>query len=176
MQTNQNMKTSEYKKLLNDYHRLSDRHVLVLETNLSYQDRCKVFHFADLERKSGNELVAIMKNNYKQMIRTKRYRKLKVLYGKYAKPMIRKITKLLPVNSIICNKNIMLLGILQKSNDSNRQKIWNRCHFALTKAEDVWKAIEKCLYADGNEIHFTKRDDHQILGQSSLIGNYYFCY
>lgn len=44
MQTNQNMKTSEYKKLLNDYHRLSDRHVLVLETNLSYQDRCKVFH------------------------------------------------------------------------------------------------------------------------------------
>lgn len=31
--------------------------------------------------------------------------------------------------------------------------------FALTKAEDIWKAIEKCLYSDGNAIHFSKRED-----------------
>ena len=84
MKINQNIETTEYKQLLKAYHKKSDRHVLVLETNLSYQAKCKVFHYAELERKAGNELVAIMKNNYIQLIRTKKYRKLKLLYGKYA--------------------------------------------------------------------------------------------
>ena len=28
--------------------------------------------------------------------------------------------------------------------------------FALTKAEDVWRGIEKCLYGNGKAIHFSK--------------------
>ena len=28
--------------------------------------------------------------------------------------------------------------------------------FALTKAEDIWRGIEKCLYGKGNTIHFSK--------------------
>ena len=72
MQTNQNVEQTEYKKMLKAYHKLSDRHVLVLETNLSHKDKCMVFHYADLERKAGNELVAIMNNNYEQMVRTKK--------------------------------------------------------------------------------------------------------
>ena len=28
--------------------------------------------------------------------------------------------------------------------------------FALTKAEDIWRGIEKCLYGNGNAIHFSK--------------------
>ena len=28
--------------------------------------------------------------------------------------------------------------------------------FALTKAEDVWRGIEKCLYNNGKMIHFSK--------------------
>lgn len=31
--------------------------------------------------------------------------------------------------------------------------------FALTKAEDVWRAVEKCLYSDGRTIHFSKRGE-----------------
>ena len=31
--------------------------------------------------------------------------------------------------------------------------------FALTKAEDVWRALEKCLYSDGNNIHYSKREN-----------------
>lgn len=31
--------------------------------------------------------------------------------------------------------------------------------FALTKAEDVFRGIEKCLYSDGETIHFKKRGD-----------------
>lgn len=84
MQRNQNKEQTEYKQTLKAYHKLSDRHVLVLETDLSYQNKCKIFHDSDLERKAGNELVALMKNHYEQLIRTKKYRKLKSLYGKYA--------------------------------------------------------------------------------------------
>lgn len=28
--------------------------------------------------------------------------------------------------------------------------------FALTKAEDIWRGIEKCLYNNGKTIHFSK--------------------
>ena len=31
--------------------------------------------------------------------------------------------------------------------------------FALTKAEDVFRGIEKCLYSDGETLHFKKRGD-----------------
>ena len=31
--------------------------------------------------------------------------------------------------------------------------------FALTKAEDIWKGIEKCLYDNGKTIHFSKYGD-----------------
>ena len=41
---------------LKAYRRCSDRHVLVLETNLTYVEKCQIFHYADLIRKAGNEL------------------------------------------------------------------------------------------------------------------------
>ena len=160
MQINQNTEQTEYKQMLKAYHKLSDRHVLVLEANLSYQDKCKIFHYANLERKAGNELVSIMKNNYEQLIRTKKYRKLKALYVKYINANDKKNSKL------IANQ----LNELQKQYNVT----WNFCRtsmipigkkygidaiFALTKAEDIWRAIEKCLYSDGNTIHFSKRED-----------------
>ena len=68
---------------LKAYRRCSDRHVFVLETNLTYVEKCQIFHYADLVRKAGNELTGIMKKRYDQLVRTKRYRKLKSLYKKY---------------------------------------------------------------------------------------------
>lgn len=160
MLINQNTEQTKYKQMLKAYHKLSDRHVLVLEANLSHQDKCKMFHYANLERKASNELVSIMKKNYEQLIRTKKYRKLKVLYGKYVNADNKKKRK------IIANQ----LNELQKQYNVT----WDFCRtsmipigkkygigsvFALTKAEDIWRAVEKCLYSDGNTIHFSKRED-----------------
>lgn len=39
MQINQSDEQTEYKQMLRTYHKLSDRHVLVLEADLSYQDK-----------------------------------------------------------------------------------------------------------------------------------------
>ena len=35
--------------------------------------------------------------------------------------------------------------------------------FALTRAEDIWRGVEKVLYEDGKMIHFQKRGDLPIL-------------
>ena len=31
--------------------------------------------------------------------------------------------------------------------------------FALTKAEDIWCGMEKCLYDNGKTLHFSKYED-----------------
>ena len=80
-----NKKFSEltpYEQDLRKYHKASDRHILVVEANMSPSDVLKIFKFSDKERKAKNELVAMMKKAYEQLIRTKRYRKLLLLYGK----------------------------------------------------------------------------------------------
>ena len=145
---------------LKAYRRCSDRHVLVLETNLTYVEKCQIFHYADLIRKAGNELTGIMKKRYDQLVRTKRYRKLKSLYKKYKDADNKKALK------DVCDQ----MKEMQKQYDVT----WDYCRtsmipigkkygidavFALTKAEDVFHGIEKCLYSDGETIHFKKRGD-----------------
>ena len=71
----------EYKKLLKQFHKLSDRHILVAETDMSYSNVLKVVALSDKIRKAENELVGFMRKNYDQLMRTKRYRKLLKLYG-----------------------------------------------------------------------------------------------
>ena len=71
----------EFDKLLKQFHKLSDRHILVAETDMSCSDIQKVVELSDRIRKAGNELVGLMKKNYDQLMRTKRYRGLLKLYG-----------------------------------------------------------------------------------------------
>ena len=82
MKTMSSTKEKDFEKKLKAFHRRSSRHVLVLETTMSHKDKCKVFHYADLVRKAGNELVAIMKNHLEQLCKLKKYKKLKSLYAK----------------------------------------------------------------------------------------------
>lgn len=148
------------KALLKKFHKVSNRHVLVLETTLSYQDRSKIFHYSNLVRKAGNELLGIMKNNYEQLIRTKKYKKLKSLYFEYKN-----------------NKNEEQRKFIAEQMTEMQQKYnvtWDYCYqamipigkkyglnsvFSLTKAEDIWKSIETCLYGDGKTLHFAKYDE-----------------
>ena len=67
----------EYKKHLKLFHKLSDRHILVIETDMSSSDIKKVVALFERIKKTGNELVGFMRKNYDQLIRTKRYRKLR---------------------------------------------------------------------------------------------------
>ena len=148
------MTGEEYKKALKQYHKLSDRHILVAETDMPYSDVLKSVILSDKIRKAGNELVGFMRKNYDQLFRTKRYRKLLFLYGNTGDKAERKILanqlnemqKSYNVTWDYCRKSMIPIG----------KKYGVDAVFALTKAEDVWRGVEKCLYSNGKIIHFSK--------------------
>ncbi len=148
------MTDDEYRKILKQYHKLSDRHILVVETDMPYSDALKIVALSDKIRKAGNELVSLMRKNYEQLMRTKRYHKLLSLYGNTQDKFKRKVyanqlnemQKTYNVTWDYCRRTMILIG----------KKYGVDAVFALTKAEDVWRGIEKCLYGNGNAIHFSK--------------------
>ena len=151
------MTDEEYKKTLKQFHKLSDRHILVVETDMPYSDVLKIVALSDKIRKAGNELVGLMRKNYDQLLRTKRYRKLLKLYGNTQdKDKRRVLAKQL--NEIQSEYNITW-DFCRKSMIPIGKKYGIDAIFALTKAEDVWRGIEKCLYDHGKTIHFSKYGD-----------------
>ena len=148
------MTDDEYRKILKQYHKLSDRHILVVETDMPYSDALKIVALSDKIRKAGNELVSLMRKNYEQLMRTKRYHKLLSLYGNTQDKFKRKayanqlneMQKTYNVTWDYCRRTMIPIG----------KKYGVDAVFALTKAEDVWRGIEKCLYGNGNAIHFSK--------------------
>ena len=144
----------EYKKLLKQFHKLSDRHNLVVETDMSSSDIQKVVALSERIRKAGNELVGIMRKNYDQLMRTKKYRKLLKLYGstedkKKRKTLVEQLNEMQKQYNVTwdyCRTAIIPIG----------KKYGIDAVFALTKAEDIWRGMEKCLYDNGNTIHFSK--------------------
>ena len=148
------MTDEEYGKVLKKFHKLSDRHILVVETDMPYSDAMQVVALSDRIRKAGNELVSLMRKNYTQLLRTKKYRKLLKLYGDTEDKDKRKaLAKQLDdmqseynVTWDYCRASMIPIG----------KKYGVDAVFALTKAEDVWHGIEKCLFGSGKTIHFSK--------------------
>lgn len=148
------MVDGEYNKILKQFHKLSDRHILVAETDMPYSDVLKVVVLSDKIRKAGNELVGLMRKNYDQLMRTKRYRKLLSLYGntngrtksKDLADQLNEMQRSYHVTWDYCRKSMIPIG----------RKYGIDAVFALTKAEDVWRGMEKCLYGNGKTIHFSK--------------------
>lgn len=147
----------ENRKILKQYHKLSDRHILVIETDMSYSDVLKVVALSDKIHKAGNELVGLIRKNYVQLIRTKRYRKLLFLYGntqdkkkkkEYAN-QLNEMQKQYNLTWDYCRKSMIPIG----------KKYGIDSVFALTKAEDIWFGVEKCLYDKGKIIHFSKQGE-----------------
>jgi len=144
----------EYKKLLKQFHKLSDRHILVAETDICSSDVQKVVDLSDRIRKAGNELVGLMRKNYNQLMRTKKYRKLLKLYGstedkKRKKLLVNQLIEMQKQYNITweyCRTSMISIG----------KKYGIDAVFALTKAEDVWRGMEKCLYENGKTLHFSK--------------------
>lgn len=149
--------SEEYNKLLKQFHKLSDRHILIVETDMSSCDVQKIVALSDKMRKAGNELVGIMRKNYDQLRRTKRYRKLLNLYGsteekKKRKALANQLNEMQEQYHItwdFCRTSMIPIG----------KKYGIDAVFALTKAEDVWRGMEKCLYGNGKIIHFSKYEE-----------------
>ena len=72
---------TEYQSELKDSRKHSERHVLVLEADVKSHEAYQIFHKADILRKAGNELTAVMKHNKVSQIRWLRCRRSTMLHG-----------------------------------------------------------------------------------------------
>ena len=151
----------KYKQALKNYHKESNRHVLVLEADATEEQKRMILHTSNLIRIAGNCLATVMKRNYEQLVRTKRYRNLKSLYKKAkdtddkkllasVTAQIQEIQESYNVTWDFCRKEMNKIKDIYHINSI----------FARSKAEDVWSGIKKCLYGDGNTIHFKKYGDY----------------
>ena len=156
------MTDKEYGDVLKDYRKSSNRHILIAETDMLSSNVQQVFATSNRIRKAGNELVALMRKRYHQLMRTKRYRNLLKLYGKAKKGtseradygrQLQEMQKLYDVTWDFCRKS--MIHIAKKYNVNSI--------FGLTKAEDIWHGLEKCLYSDGKTIHFAKFGDYPAI-------------
>ena len=169
----------EYQKALRKFHKKSNRHVVVFEADISEDEKRRIFSDADHLRQCGNELLGIMERNLEQLLRTKRYRALQKLYGKVLDPI-----HALEKKEVLSDEETQKLNHLKKeraeiTNSMNQmresyQVTWDFCRtkmmelkekyhlqsiFALSRAEDIWAAIETILYSSGRKLHFKKRGD-----------------
>ena len=156
---------SEYQKALRKFHKKSNRHVVVFEADISEDEKRRIFSDADHLRQCGNELLGIMKRNLEQLLRTKKYRALQKLYGKVSDPI-----HALEKKEVLSDEETQKLNQLKKecaeiANSMNQmresyQMTWDFCRtkmmelkekyhlqsiFALSRAEDIWAAIETIL-------------------------------
>mgnify|MGYP003494011083 FL=1 len=146
---------------LKQFHKATDRHVLVLEADISEGDKRKLLHMSNIIRVAGNELIAIMKKNYEQLMRTKRYRRLRDMYVKAKKAEDKKQTSTISAEMTEMQKSYHVTWeFCRKSMIEINQKYNINSIFALSKAEDVWQAVEKCLFSDGKTINFKKHGDY----------------
>lgn len=170
---------TEYEKAVADYRKTSARHVLVLEADLTEDEKRRIFYDADLVRQCGNTLVGIMKRNYEQLARTKRYRRLKELYGTLSETVKKMESLESPTRdqkTLLKQKHFELKSCAASMSEMQEfyHVTWEFCRkqmesikesygvpsvFALTRAEDIWRSVEKILYSDGKQLHFRKRGD-----------------
>lgn len=54
------------------FHKITSRHVLVLEADISECDKRELLHMSNIIRIAGNELIVVMKKQYEQLLRTKK--------------------------------------------------------------------------------------------------------
>lgn len=143
------------------FHKITSRHVLVLEADVDERDRRKLIHISNIIRIAGNELTAIMKKNYEQLTRTKKYRCLQDMYAKAKKADNKEQMKTIASDMNEMQKSYNLTWeYCQKAMVKINKRYQLNSIFALSKAEDVWQAVEKCLFSDGKAIHFKKYGDY----------------
>ncbi len=156
--------TNEYKMNLYAFHEASARHTLVLEADLSEDEKRHVFKTADKLRRCGNTLAADMMKNYDQLMRTKKYR---AILKKYAKAVdagdsdlknklggeLVAMQEQYNITWTSCRKRMIELEHAYKLD----------CTMCLSRAEDIWSGVESILYSNGERLRFKGRGDLPVI-------------
>lgn len=167
---------TEEQKWLAAYRAACPRHVAVFETDLDVDGCRHVAAMADDLRQAGNEMTGALKKNYDQMVRTKAYRGLKRQYGILSEKMSG-LKEDWDVYQVL-DKERKQIGAAMNDMQERFHVTWNDLRsmsremakaycvdavFTLTRAEDIWRGMEKVLYEGAKSVHFKKRGDLPVI-------------
>ena len=155
-------------KTVKQYRAAAKRHVLSLEADVTEQQKRELLHMSNLLRIAGNELTVRMRKNLEQLKRTKKYKELvqEHLTLKKANDKVKETQKYKKEKEALTAE---LKALRKKYNVT-----WDFCRakmieikkkynitavFALAQAENIWHGVERCLYGNGQNLHFKKRDE-----------------
>lgn len=158
------------------YREACDRHVVSFELDIPEDEKRRLFALNECVRKAGNDVTGVMRKRIGQMKRTKAYRALQKSYGWYTERMntldkesagYKKFERERRKIVSAMNKMQKQFGVTQSDVFRLASKAAKDCGipsvFGRTRAEDIWKGIEKVLYSSGKDIHFKKHGDLPIM-------------
>lgn len=157
---------TEYTKARKAYRSAIGRHVIVIEADMTENQKRKAFAIADQLRIAGNEATAWLRKRYSQLARTKRYKKLKRLYGRIFDKLKSDPTnkKLLEEKKHLGNEMQAMQKEFHVTFEALREKMIYlqkrdglQSVLALTRAEAIWQGMEKILYHGASKLHFSAR-------------------
>lgn len=162
----------EENKIRSRYREACERHVVSFELDIPEDEKRKLFALNELVRKAGNDITGAMKRRICQLQRTKTYRALQKDYGWHSEHMAglnkdsaeyKRLAKERRHTAARMNGMQKQFGITQTDVFALAAQVSKDCGIpsvlARTRAEDIWKGIEKILFSDGKALHFRKRGD-----------------
>ena len=155
--------------LCKGHHEATDRHVLVVEADMTRREAMRIFELSEHVRKLKNFLVAMYKPKLEAIQKDEQYRQMKKQYASITKQMNAADSKIDECETLKQKQKKITDGMSEiqtkyglSLNDVRlkMQKYRARFHvpgvFGLTAAEDIWRAISSVLFEDGEDIHFLR--------------------
>lgn len=139
------MDADEFKELLEQFRSKSKHHFFKVESTLSPQEICVLFKQSNRLRLAGDELFNHMRKRYNQLVRTKRYRALLKLLGKAEATPDEKQSYAQQLEDMQAEYGVTMACFLETM-QGLQVKYQVDGAFAFSKAMDIWKDIESCLY------------------------------
>lgn len=152
------------------YRAACGKHAAVFELDMAEDQKRRMFNLNDRVRRAGNDMAGMMSRRMEQMKRTKAYRALQKDYAWNAEHR-KRLEKDSPAYRA-CSGCLSAIGKEMATMQKQFGVTWDALRiysadtaskygipsvFALTRAEDIWRGIEKVLYRDGRKTGFRKR-------------------
>ncbi|MGN1022627.1 MAG: hypothetical protein ACI4OJ_03945, partial [Lachnospiraceae bacterium] len=152
------------------------RHAVTFELAVNEDTRRRLFALNDRVRKAGNEVIGTMRSRIGQMRRTKADRKLRRDYG-WKTEELKKLAPYSAEYQTLAGRRketARAMTAMQKDFGITREDVRKLMLqagkdygipsvLASTRGDDIWKGIEKILFAEGKSLHFRKRGDLPVM-------------
>lgn len=161
------MDANDNKELLEQFRSKSKHHFFQVESTLSPQEICVLFKQSNRLRLAGDELFNHMRKRYNQLVRTKRYRALLKLLNKAEATPDEKQSYAQQLEEMQAEYGVTMACFLETM-QGLQVKYQVDGAFAFSKAMDIWKDVESCLYQIDATLEQSNHDMYPALTAAQI--------